>query len=195
MARGIIEQIHVRLCAMPRCGVELGHNDQRVRYCGVHKNPASRAADLRRAAAKGDPTAKKAMQHLGLSPESPVASSDFAELQRFAIFLGGLGNASQAAELAGLKLRGDALAAYEARARAECADLVEGRQSAATSLGNVALLLLLQRMTLLAPTLPGPQIGASLKQLGDVLERLQGGLQPVYSDVRVEVSLDDPEAP
>jgi hypothetical protein len=41
--------------------------------------------------------------------------------------------------------------------------------------------------------IPVASLGSTLRQLGDVLDRLQGGLSPVYSEVAVEIRLDQPE--
>lgn len=99
------------------------------------------------------------------------------------------GDPVAAAQLAGLALRGEALEAYAARAREECADLVEGKQTAATSLANAALLLLLIRVRDSIGVLPSTSLAPALRQLGETIDRLQGGLAPVYSQVAVQIRL------
>ena len=116
-----------------------------------------------------------------------------AALEHFAVLLGITSRPRKAADLAGLAVTDEELVALEAKARAEHPELVEGRQTAATALANGALLLLLLRLRDVAPALPPAQTAAALRQVGDVLDRLQGGLQPIYSEVRV--LLDLPEVP
>lgn len=181
-------------CRIPGCERSLPPGQRHVRYCTQHQDPAQRVEALRHAAVKGDPEAERLLKRAGrATPLVPRQAMQFAQLQRFAIYLGGLGDAKRAAELAGIDAEGERLVELEAQARQECGDLVDGKQSAATTLGNMAMLLLLQRTCELAPQLMGPQVSSTLRTVAETLDGLQGGFAPVYSDVRAVISLEPPK--
>lgn len=186
-------------CSYPGCQrmtVRDGSRGAYPRYCPEHRevqNRPRRAAQVRRAVERGDDGAEALARRLGVSLEGHRRATPTAALEHYAVLLGVTSDSRRAAELAGLAVEGEELAALEARARAEHPALVEGRQTAAAALANGALLLLLLRLRDVAPALPPAQTAAALRQVGDVLDRLQGGLQPVYSEVRVVLQL--PEAP
>lgn len=130
------------------------------------------------------------MARIGRAPPSGTEGNPRSELQRYAVMLGqAQGDPVAAAELAGLAMRGDELEAYAALAREKCLDLVEGRQTAATSLANAALLLLLIKLRDTVSVLPSTSLAPTLRQVGDTIDRLQGGLAPVYSQVAVQIRL------
>ena len=179
-----------RVCSVVGCEVSLHGTDPRTKYCAEHKNRNNRANDLRRAAARGDQLAADDMARIGRAPPSATESNARSELQRYAVMLGqAQGDPVAAAELAGLAMRGDELEAYAALAREKCLDLVEGRQTAATSLANAALLLLLIKLRDTVSVLPSTSLAPTLRQVGDTIDRLQGGLAPVYSQVAVQIRL------
>ena len=181
-------------CIVDKCRNPRASNAPNSRYCWEHRNTTNRAADLRRAAARGETAAADELARLGRPPASPTESNPVSDLQRYAVLLGQCGGRTvDAARLAGLHLVGDALEAYAARAREECPDFVSGKQSAATSVANAAVLLTLIRIRDSVGVIPVASLGSTLRQLGDVLDRLQGGLSPVYSEVAVEIRLDQPE--
>lgn len=187
-------------CSYPGCSRLVQREGKRgpyPRYCPDHRavqNAPARGQIVRRAADRGDGGAEELARRLGVSLESHQRPTGTAALEHFAVLLGITGgDARKAADLAGLPVEGDELAQLAERARAEHPALVEGRQTAATALANGALLLLLLRLRDVAPTLPPAQTAAALRQVGDVLDRLQGGMQPVYSEVRVVLAL--PEIP
>lgn len=166
------------------------------RYCPDHRavqNAPARGQIVRRAAERGDDGAEELARRLGVNLDGHKRPTGTAALEHFAVLLGVTSSARKAADLAGLAVGDEELVELEAQARAEHPELVEGRQTAATALANGALLLLLLRLRDVAPALPPAQTAAALRQVGDVLDRLQGGLQPVYSEVRVV--LDLPEVP
>ena len=179
-----------RVCSVVGCDVSLHGTDPRTKYCAEHKNRNNRANDLRRAAARGDQLAADDMARIGRAPPSATESNARSELQRYAVLLGqAQGDPVAAAELAGLAMRGDELERYAALAREKCLDLVEGRQTAATSLANAALLLLLIKLRDTVSVLPSTSLAPTLRQVGDTIDRLQGGLAPVYSQVAVQIRL------
>jgi hypothetical protein len=183
-----------RVCAVPGCERKVGSRGSHVRYCTEHQDPARRVEALRHAAVGGDPEAERLLKRAKRNaPLPPTGAQQFVQLQRFAIYLGGLGDPKRAAELAGIQVDAAGLVDLEAQARRECGDLVEGKQSAATTLGNMAMLLLLQRTCELAPQLMGPQVSATLRTVAETLDGLQGGFAPVYSDVRAVISLEPPK--
>lgn len=188
-------------CQYPGCSrltVRKGDRGVYPRYCPEHREvqmgaSGNRAKVVRRAAERGDDGAEELARRLGVSLDGHKRPTGTAALEHFAVLLGVTSSARKAADLAGLAVGDEELVELEAQARAEHPELVEGRQTAATALANGALLLLLLRLRDVAPALPPAQTAAALRQVGDVLDRLQGGLQPVYSEVRVV--LDLPEVP
>ena len=188
------QEIGSRTCSIPGCERKLAARGSHVRYCTEHQDPALRVEALRRAAVAGDPEAERLLKRAKRNvPLPPAGAQQFVHLQRFAIYLGGLGDPKRAAELAGIQVDEAGLVELEAQARRECGDLVEGRQSAATTLGNMAMLLLLQRTCELAPQLMGPQVSSTLRTVAETLDGLQGGFAPVYSDVKAVISLEPPK--
>lgn len=177
-----------KTCATAGCDRPLVSHHGNARFCMLHGARTNRAKDLRRAAAQGDELAADDLARIGRAP--PEASNARSQLERYSVMLGqAQGDAVAAAELAGLSLRGDALDAYALEARQTCPDLVEGKQTAATSLANAALLLLLIRVRDSIPLLPSTSLAPALRQLGETIDRLQGGLAPVYSQVAVQIRL------
>lgn len=186
-------------CVYPGCTKLTVRNGSRgafPRYCPEHREVQmrhERTTKVKRAAERGDDGAEELARRLGVSLDGHKRPTGTAALEHFAVLLGVTSSARKAADLAGLAVGDEELVELEAQARAEHPELVEGRQTAATALANGALLLLLLRLRDVAPALPPAQTAAALRQVGDVLDRLQGGLQPVYSEVRVV--LDLPEVP
>ena len=182
-------------CRIPGCERSLPPGQRHVRYCTQHQDPAQRVEALRHAAVKGDPEAERLLKRAGrATPLVPRQAMQFAQLQRFAIYLGGLGSARRAAELAGIDADGERLAELEAQARQECGDLVDGTLQAATTLGNMSMLLLLQRACELAPQLQGPQLASTLRTVAETVEGLQGGHAPVFSNMQAVISLEPPKS-
>jgi len=183
-----------RTCSIPGCERKLASRGSHVRYCSEHQDPALRVEALRRAAIKGDPEAERLLKRAKRNvPLPPAGAQQFVHLQRFAIYLGGLGDPKRAAELAGIQVDEAGLVALEEQARRECGDLVEGKQSAATTLANMAMLLLLQRTCELAPQLMGPQVSSTLRTVAETVEGLQGGFAPVFSDTKAVINLEPPK--
>jgi len=165
-------------------------------FCPQHRKVSTheqgnRTHIAKREARKGGDAAAELAERVGISLEGYGKPSETALLERYAVLLGIVQDARKAAELAGVAAKGAELDDWTKRAREEHPELIEGRQTAATSLANGALLLLLLRLRDIAPTLPPAQTASALKQVGDVLDRLQGGMQPVYSEVRVSLALPD----
>ena len=176
---------------MPGCGASLpadAHGKQQ--YCPAHQSQRDRLGLLRKQAARGDELAAEDLVRLGRAPPSSTEGNDYSQLQRFAVLLGQAGgNAVAAAQLAGLALTGQALEAYAQRAQDECPEFVQGKQTAAVSVANSALLLTLIKLRDSVHAMPAASLASTLRQLGETLDRLQGGLSPVYSEVAVEVRL------
>ena len=181
----------VKRCVLPGCAATIPATAHaRTQYCSAHQRQHDRLGLLRKRAAQGDELAAEDMMRLGRAPPSPTEGNDFSALQRFAVFLGQAGgNARHAAALAGLALTGQALEAYAQRAQDECPEFVAGKQTAAVSVANSALLLTLIKLRDSVHAMPAASLASTLRQLGETLDRLQGGLSPVYSEVAVEIRL------
>lgn len=180
-----------RTCRLPGCGQPIPRGAHgSTAYCPAHTQARDRLGLLRRQAAKGDQLAADDLARIGRAPPSPTEGNDFSALQRFAVLLGQAGgNARHAAAMAGLALTGDALEAYAQRAQDECPEFVSGKQTAAVSVANSALLLTLIKLRDSVHAMPAASLASTLRQLGETLDRLQGGLSPVYSEVAVEIRL------
>ena len=183
-----------RRCKLKGCSApvrETGGPGRRPAFCVEHRPQKNRARDLRRAAFT-DPEAARQLASTGRAPES--ADSELSRLQRFAVFLGATGgDAEQAAELAGFNLERRALTAFAQRARDTQGDLIEAKLNGIASLFNQGMALLAIRLRDNVGTLPPNQVGANLKQLADVQQRLIGAVGPSWSSITVTASwLEDP---
>lgn len=183
-----------RVCRLPGCGRPLPEGAHgAVAYCPDHQQARDRLGLLRKQAARGDQLAADEMARIGRAPPSPTEGNDYSALQRFAVLLGQAGgNVQAAAQLAGLALTGKALEEYAQRAQDECPEFVAGKQTAAVSVANSALLLTLIKLRDSVHAMPAASLASTLRQLGETLDRLQGGLSPVYSEVAVEIRLAAP---
>jgi len=130
---------------------------------------------------------------MGYAPPAPGEGASYTAIRRLAVCLGVTGGKLvEAAELAGLsKLPRAELEAMAEQARADHADLSTGRLAATSGLATHALNLMLLRVQETASGLPASQAPSALRQLGDVMERLLGGVAPLYSDVTCQLVLPD----
>jgi len=171
------------------------------KYCLEHKDRRNRGRDLRRVVARsvaGDaaPTtelasAEQAMRVLGLRAREPSVR---AREQQVAIALAYGAPLPEAASQAGFgNLDGDQLAALEARVRDRHAGLLAREATAVTDLANETLARLLIRLQDSVDALPASSLPSALRQACEAVDRLQGGLAPVYSQVAVNIVLDKPD--
>jgi hypothetical protein len=174
------------------CGTEIPYTKGRhPRWCLQHRSTKNRSRDLRRAAARGEVDAPS------LDGRAPVgAAPEESRLAALAVLLAGGEPLRLAAQLAGFGgVDGAELQGLEERARAEHPQLVAGSTSALIGLAQQALALLLLALRDNARMLPPAVLASSLRQAGEILDRLQGGMAPVYSEVLVQVRLHDQPSP
>jgi hypothetical protein len=162
-----------------------------AKRCLQHRNEKTRARDMRRAAARGEGDARS------IGGRAPVASAgEDSRLAALAVLLSGGTTLRSAAQLAGCEVGDDAaLQALEAQARSAYPQLVAGSTAALIGLAQQTVTLLLLALRDNWRMVPPATLASSLRQAGEILDRLQGGMAPVYSEVHVQVRLHGDEPP
>lgn len=163
-----------------------------AKRCLQHRSSNTRARDLRRAAARGEGDAPAIEGRARV-----VAAPEESRLAALAVLLSGGSPVRAAAELAGMAAMDDAeLQALEERARATYPQLAAGSTAALIGLAQQTVTLLLLALRDNWRMVPPATLASSLRQAGEILDRLQGGMAPVYSEVNVQVRLhaDPPPA-
>lgn len=111
-----------------------------------------------------------------------------SEPLRFAVALSVTPQIEEAAKLAYLTDRTpDELIAFERIVRERHADLIARRPAAIGALVWQAMALQVLNLIVRAPTMAAAQSAASAKALAQVLELVQGGTQPAYSRLIIQV--------
>ncbi len=124
------------------------------------------------------------------------AAPEESRLAALAVLLAGGEPLRLAAQLAGFGgVDGAELQALEERARAEHPQMVAGSTAALIGLAQQTVTLLLLALRDNWRMVPPAVLASSLRQAGEILDRLQGGMAPVYSEVHVEVRLHDQPSP
>lgn len=169
------------------------------RYCLEHRDRRNRGRDLRRAVTRSvvhvdGPTtelasAEQAMRALGLRAREPSTRAREAQV---AIAIAYGTPIAEAAQQAGITaLDAASLAELEARVLARHPGLATRSTTAITDLANETLARLLIRLQDSVDALPANSLASALRQACEAVDRLQGGLQPVYSNVNVTIQIDD----
>ena len=160
---------------------------RRPKRCPKHRSGKNRAASLRRRAATGDSEAEGELARLGYALPAPAEANRLSAVQRLAIGLRISPELEGAASAVGLEQAEAELLVDDARAEATKLAKPDG----IAEIGWQALGLLLLRLRDTASTLPANQVGASMKQLWQVLEGMQGGAAPMYGEFKVSLAAPD----
>ncbi len=154
------------------------------------------APPVPRARASADPLAAVAAPLESKADRSTRLAMEASEPLRLAVALSVTSDLPRAAALANLREMAPAeLDALGARVRVDHADLIARRPAAIGALVWQAMALQVLNLIVRAPHMAPAQSAASAKALAQVLELVQGGTQPAYSKLIIQVQgMDDDTA-